>query len=90
MNVQHRLTTALQMAFALMWRDPFSVNVNQDLQEMEKHARVGQKQSNEQAAVFRAFSSIRFPHYLIFVTIHRYRRMYNTVMMKTNKLTNLI
>ena len=46
MNVQHRLTTALQMAFALMWRDPFSVNVNQDLQEMEKHARVGQKQNN--------------------------------------------
>ena len=46
MNVQHRLTTALQMAFALMWRDPFSVNVNQDLQGMEKHARVGQKQSN--------------------------------------------
>ena len=46
MNVQHRLTTALQMAFALMWRDPFSVNVNQDLQGMEKHARVGQKQNN--------------------------------------------
>ena len=46
MNVQHRLTTALQMAFALMWRDPFSVDVNQDLQEMEKHARVGKKQSN--------------------------------------------
>ena len=46
MNVQHRLTTALQMAFALMWRDPFSVNVNQDLQGMEKHARVAQKQSN--------------------------------------------
>ena len=46
MNVQHRLTAALQMAFALMWRDPFSVNVNKDLQGMEKHARVGQKQNN--------------------------------------------
>ena len=55
MNVQHRLTTALQMAFALMWRDPFSVNVNQDLQGMEKHARVGQKQNNKREAVFRVF-----------------------------------
>ena len=64
MNVQHRLTTVLQMAFALMWRDPFSVNVNQDLQGMEKHARVGQKQTNSREAVFRAFFSIRFPHYL--------------------------
>ena len=55
MNVQHRLTTALQMAFALMWRDPFSVNVNQDLQGMEKHARVGQKQNNWREVVFCAF-----------------------------------
>ena len=41
MNAQHRRTTALQMANAPMQTVHFSVNVNQDLPEMEKHAMVG-------------------------------------------------
>ena len=37
----HKLMTVLQMVHALMWKDHFNVNVNQALQEMEKHVVVG-------------------------------------------------
>ena len=43
MSAQHKLTTVLQMAYALMWTDHFNVYANQDLQEMEKRAVVGKE-----------------------------------------------
>ena len=43
MSAQHKLTTVLQMAYALMWTDRFNVYANQDLQEMEKRAVVGKE-----------------------------------------------
>ena len=43
MSAHHKLTTALQMVYAQMWKDPFSVNVSQDLQEMAKPVLVGQE-----------------------------------------------
>ena len=41
MSVPCKLTTVLQTAFAQMWTDRLTVNVNQDLPEMGKHATVG-------------------------------------------------
>ena len=41
MSVQHKLTTVLQMVYALMLKDHFNVNVNQVLRGMEKHVVVG-------------------------------------------------
>ena len=43
MNVQHNLTTVLQIACALMWKDHFNVHAYRDLKEMAKHALVGLK-----------------------------------------------
>ena len=43
MSAQHKLTTVLRMAYALMWTDHFNVYANQDLQEMEKRAVVGKE-----------------------------------------------
>ena len=43
MSAHHKLTTVRQMVYAQMWKDPFSVNVNQDLQEMAKPVMVGQE-----------------------------------------------
>ena len=43
MSAHHKLSTALQMANALTWKDHLTVNANQDLQEMEKFAMVGKK-----------------------------------------------
>ena len=43
MSAHHKLTTVLQMVYAQMWKDPFSVNVSQDLQEMAKPVLVGQE-----------------------------------------------
>ena len=40
MSAHRKLTTALQMANVLIWTDHLAVNVNQDSQEMGKHARV--------------------------------------------------
>ena len=40
MSVQHKLTTVLQMVYALMRKDHFNVNVNQALRGMEKHVYV--------------------------------------------------
>ena len=42
MSVQHKLTTVLQMVYALMRKDHFNVNVNQALRGMEKHVVVGE------------------------------------------------
>lgn len=43
MNVQHNLTTVLQIACAPMWKDHFNVHAYRDLREMAKHALVGLK-----------------------------------------------
>ena len=43
MSAQHKLTTVLQMAYALMWTDHFNVYANQNLQEMEKPRSSGRK-----------------------------------------------
>ena len=43
MSAHHKLTTVLQMVYAQMWKDLFSVNVSQDLQEMAKPVLVGQE-----------------------------------------------
>ena len=43
MSAHHKLTTVLQMVYAQMLKDPFNVNVNQDLQEMAKRVMVGQE-----------------------------------------------
>ena len=43
MSAHQKLTTVRQMVYAQMWRDPFSVNVSQDLQEMPKPVMVGQE-----------------------------------------------
>ena len=43
MSAHHKLTTALQMANALIWKDHLTVNADQDLQEMGKFAMVGQE-----------------------------------------------
>ena len=40
MNVQRKLTTAHQMAYALTWTIHLNVNANQVLQEMGTHALV--------------------------------------------------
>ena len=41
MSAPCKLTTVLQTAFAQMWTDHLTVNVNQDLPEMGRHATVG-------------------------------------------------
>ena len=43
MNVQHNLTTVLQIACTPMWKDHFNVHAYRDLREMAKHALVGLK-----------------------------------------------
>ena len=43
MSAHCKHTTALQVANALIWTDHLTVNVNQDSQEMGKHARVVQE-----------------------------------------------
>ena len=43
MSAHHKLTIALQMANALIWKDHLTVNADQDLQEMGKFAMVGQE-----------------------------------------------
>ena len=43
MSAHHKLTTALQMANALIWKDHLTVNADQDLQEMGKFTMVGQE-----------------------------------------------
>ena len=41
MSAHQKLTTVLQMAFALIWKDHFNVHVYQVLQEMGKTVMVG-------------------------------------------------
>ena len=43
MSAHQKLTTVLQRANALIWMDHINVNANVDLQEMGKHAMVGQE-----------------------------------------------
>ena len=47
MSAHQKLTTVRQMhkqmVYAQMWKDPFSVNVSQDLQEMAKPVMVGKE-----------------------------------------------
>ena len=43
MSAHHKLMTVLQMVYAQMWKDPFSVNVSPDLQEMAKPVMVDQE-----------------------------------------------
>ena len=43
MSAHHKLTTVLQRANALIWMGHINVNANLDLQEMGKHALVGQE-----------------------------------------------
>ena len=43
MSAHHKLTTALQRTNALIWMGHINVNANLDLQEMGKHAMVGQE-----------------------------------------------
>ena len=47
MNVQHNLTTVLQIACAPMWKDHFNVHAYRDLREMAKHALVGLKKKKK-------------------------------------------
>ena len=52
-NALHKLTTVLQTANALIWKDLFNANANRDLQEMGKHALVSNDSGNRHPSIFK-------------------------------------
>ena len=81
MSAHHKLTTVLQRANALIWMDHINVNANLDLQEMGKHAIVGQEYTTECLLIsFGLFLHINvlkilfsYLFYFIFNFFYRYR-----------------
>ena len=83
MIAHHKLTTVLQRANALIWMDHINVNANLDLQEMGKHAMVGQEYTTAcllisfclslYINVLKMLFSYYFYFYLFIFFFYRYR-----------------